>query len=294
MQDFLRRSMRFMVKTFSFIFLLFLWSLVLAGEETALRIADASRRGIGALNAAALPLALQEKISVSVDRVTPQEALERLKTGRADLIVLEHGNLPAKHPWMCRRLAAEVCAVYGHRENPLENVTRQDLAEVFKKHRPVWSILYPLKNTDIHRYSLKERAAGYRLAESLLGVEKMAPDIFTVASTRQMLLLMQENPEALGIGLWQPDARQVKIFSVNGVKPTIENISTGKYLLCWRYYLLGTKKCSQEAEKFLQLLQRQEFRKNLETFGFIPLASGKAADRENSTPQERYLRKREK
>ena len=86
----------------------------------ALRIADASRAGIGALNAAALKLAAAENTAVSVDRVTPHEALQRLRAGRADLIVLEHGNLPEKTPAVCRLFAAEVLAVYVHSSNPVK------------------------------------------------------------------------------------------------------------------------------------------------------------------------------
>ena len=260
-----------MVKKFLLVLVLCFSGLFLTAEEAALKIADASRAGIRALNAAALRMALKDKTSVSIDRVTPQEALESFKAGKVDLIVLEHGNLPEKKPGSCRLFAAEVCAVYVHRESPLENVTRKELAEVFQKRRPSWNSLYPLKSTDIHRYTLKDKAPGYRLAESLLGADKFAADIFSVGSTRQMLLLMQDNPEALGIGLWLPSARQLKVLAVNGIKPTFENISSGRYLLCWRYYFLVRKDLSEPARRFLSSLRTPEFTKELEEFGFISL-----------------------
>ncbi|MBQ9502094.1 MAG: hypothetical protein IJU70_08070 [Lentisphaeria bacterium] len=256
-------------------YLLELLSLLLAVPlfaAGALRIADASRAGVPALNALALRLALRNSVAVSIDKVTPNEAAARLAAGRADLIVLEHGNLPAERPRVCRLFAAEVLGLYVNAANGMPSVELRDLKLLLTSTRPNWRPFYPRKETDIHRYGLKERAAGYRLAESLLGAETLAQDIFAVGSTEQVMLLAGNDPEALGFGVLSSGMPAgVKVLEVNGVPPTRGNIASGKYLMCWRYYVLGGASLSQAAKIFLEEMKTASFAKELESSGFFPL-----------------------
>ena len=252
--------------------LLFLLLSVPLFAAGGLRIADASRAGVPALNALALRLALRDNLAVTIDKVTPEEAKVRLAAGRADLIVLEHGNLPAERPEVCRMFAAEVLGLYVNGANGVPSVELRDLKLMLTSARPNWRPFYPLKDTDIHRYGLKERAAGYRLAESLLGVETLAQDIFAVGSTGQVILLAGNDPEALGIGLLSSNVpADVKILEVNGVPPTRGNIASGKYLMCWRYFILGSASLPQAAKNFLEEMRSASFAKELENSGFFPL-----------------------
>jgi len=256
-------------------YLLELLFLTLAGPlfaAGALRIADASRAGIPALNALALRLALKDNVAVTIDKVTPKEAAARLAAGRADLIVLEHGNLPAERPRVCRLFAAEVLGLYVNAANGVPSVELRDLKLLLTSARPNWRPFYPLKETDIHRYGLKERAAGYHLAESLLGVETLAPDIFAVGSTEQVILLAGNDPEALGFGVLSSNVPgTVKILEVNGVPPTRGNIASGKYLMCWRYYVAAPASLPQSAKTFLEEMKSAAFARELESSGFFPL-----------------------
>ena len=237
-----------------------------------LRIADASRAGVPALNALALHLALRDNLAVTIDKVTPDEAKARLAAGRADLIVLENGNLPAERPHVCRMFAAEVLGLYVNSANGIPSVELRDLKLMLTSSRPNWRPFYPLKDTDIHRCGLKERAPGYRLAESLLGVESLAQDIFAVGSTEQVILIAGNDPEALGIGLLSSNVpADVRVLEVNGIPPTRSNIASGKYLMCWRYFVLGAASLPPSAKKFLGEMRSAYFAKELESSGFFPL-----------------------
>jgi len=262
--------MRYSLKILTALLLAGLFSPLFAGG--ALRIADASRAGIPALNALALPLALRENWSVIIDRVTPDEAKSRLAAGRADLVVLEHGNLPAARPPLCRMFAAEVLALCVNASNGIVSVELRDLKALLTSPRPNWRPYYPVKNTDIHRYGLKSRAPGHGLAESLLGVEELAKDIFCVSSTAQVVLMAGGDPEAFGFGLLTPNIPAgVKILEVNGVPPTPGNVASGKYLLCWRYYVLAPGSPTSAARRFLDEMKSASFYRELENVGFLPL-----------------------
>ena len=262
--------MRYCLKLLTAVLLTGLFSPLFAGG--VLRIADASRAGILALNALALPLAVEEKWSVTIDRVTPDEAKARFAAGRADLIVLEHGNLPAPRPRLCRMFAAEVLALYVNAANGIGSVELRDLKTLLTSSRPNWRPYYPAKNTDIHRYGLKPRAQGHGLAESLLGVEELARDIFCVSSTSQVILMAGGDPEAFGFGLLTPNVpADVKTLEVNGVPPTPGNVASGKYLLRWRYYVLAPESPTSPARRFLDEMKSASFYKELENFGFLPL-----------------------
>lgn len=237
----------------------------------ALRIADASRAGIGALNAAALKLAAAENTAVSVDRVTPREALQRLRAGRADLIVLEHGNLPPEFAGKSRLFAAEVLAVYIHAGNRINNISRRELREIMTDKRPGWSSFSPLMKTDIHRFGLNERAPGYRLAESLLGVDKTADEIFKTSTAAETVLLVQNDPDALGVAPLIPTGSGVKVLNIQNISPTLQNIKAGKYLLCWRYYIIVPQKISSAALEFLKITDTRDFLRDLEDSGFMAL-----------------------
>ena len=255
-----------------FLTLCLLSGALLPGGEGALRIADASRAGINALQSAALTLAQESRTAVTVDRVPPREALRRLKAGQADLIVLEHGNLPEKTPAVCRLFAAEVLAVYVHSSNPVKGIKRKELKEILTDKRPNWLSLHPLRQTDIHRYGLSLRAPGDGLGESLLGVENFAQDIFRLNSTREVILLTGSDAESLGIGLLMPDLPpDVRTLRINGVLPLPGTVASGKYLLCWRYYVLAPEKPLAAAGKYLELMKKISFARELEKFGFMAL-----------------------
>ena len=262
--------MKFMRKTGIILFFICICSL--GAQKIDLRIADASRSGIPALRELAFRIALAQKLAISVDNVTPDEAKTRLTEGRADLIVLEHGNLPENSRKQAHLFAAEVFAVYVHRANPLLNLSREQLRDILTARRPPWSICLPEKRTDIHRFGLRDSVPGYRLGESLLGVDSFAEDIFRSASTADSLILVSGDPEALGFGVLQRELpANVRILSIGGVAPDKKNICSGKYLCAWRYYIIGKSVCSPAAQLFLKETGKNSFSRMLENSGFTPL-----------------------
>jgi phosphate transport system substrate-binding protein len=69
------------------------------------------------------------------------------------------------------------------------------------------------------------------------------------------------------------EKRKLKILAVDGVMPTVRNLSQGSYPLVKSFFIVTKPKPSALAQKFIDFLRTREARKILEETGNIALAS---------------------
>ncbi|HEB55209.1 MAG TPA: extracellular solute-binding protein [Gammaproteobacteria bacterium] len=80
-------------------------------------------------------------------------------------------------------------------------------------------------------------------------------------------------------GISSAKRRNVKVLSINGVKPTKKNIGSGKYILYRPLYLvLNKSKPNPEARKFIDFALSAEGQKIISEQGTVNLEEGKALD----------------
>ena len=249
-----------------------LWS----ASAGAIRILDAAPGGGGApVRQLALLHGLEKgSVKLSVETVSPAEAMKQLEAGKADFALVTDARIPKSFAGERRPYGALAAAVYLSVNNPAAAFTRKQLASILTAERPEWTA-FNGSPTEIHRLGLKPRANGAGLAEALidLGGKEPAAGIFRVGSSRELLLLAGADSEAIAFGLLLPEIPvTVKAAAVDGVRPDPANVASGKYPLSVRCVLLHPKSLSPEAADFLKRIDSTDFRDLVEEAEMMPLS----------------------
>ncbi len=242
-------------------------------QAETLRIADATRQGDPAVRQAALLYAARTPgTKLSFRRVEVKEALELFREGETDLVLIDRKQVPADFKGKERAYAAEAAAVYLSGGHFLNNFTTKEVKELLTLQLPNWS-RYGKKETDVHRFGLKPKSRGYGLFEEFLRIPpESVGRLFRASSTREMLLFIGKNDEAVGFGLFLPSAPlDVKIAAIDGVPATLRNISEGKYPLTVTYVILSAETPAPVATGFLATLNQADFLDLLEEIDLLPL-----------------------
>ena len=248
-----------------------LWS---AAVES-LRILDATPGGGTPVRQLALLHGLEKgSVKLSVETVPPEDAVRQLEAGKADFALVAAGRIPKSFTGERRPYGALTAAVYLSANNPAATFTRKQLASILTAERPEWTA-FTGSPTEIHRLGLRSRANGSGIAEALidLGGKEPAAGIFRVGSSRELLLLVGADSEAIAFGLLLPEIPvTVKAAAVDGVRPDPAEVASGKYPLAVRCVLLHRKSLSSEAAEFLKRFDSADFRDLVEEAEMMPLS----------------------
>ena len=213
-------------------------------------------------------------VKLSVETVSPEDAVRQLEAGKADFALVAAGRIPKSFTGERRPYGALTAAVYLSANNPAATFTRKQLASILTAERPEW-IAFTGSPTEIHRLGLRSRANGSGIAEALidLGGKEPAAGIFRVGSSRELLLLVGADSEAIAFGLLLPEIPvTVKAAAVDGVRPDPAEVASGKYPLAVRCELLHRKSLSSEAAEFLKRFDSADFRDLVEEAEMMPLS----------------------
>ena len=69
---------------------------------------------------------------------------------------------------------------------------------------------------------------------------------------------------------------QIKLLSVDGVAPTVENIRSGAYPLVATVYMVSARPRSRNTQKIVNFMLSPEGQKLVEDTGYVPLGSPSA------------------
>lgn len=239
------------------------------------RILDATPGGGAPVRQLALLHGLEKGSGkLSVETVSPADAMKQLEAGKADFVLIGEARIPKSFAGARRPYGALAAAVYLSANNPAATFTRKQLASILTAERPEWGA-YNGFPTEMHRLGLKPRANGAGLWSALidLGGKKVSAGFFRVGSSRELLLLAGADSEAIAFGLLLPEIPvTVKAAAVDGVRPAPAEIASGRYPLAVRCVLLHGKRLSGEAAEFLKRFDSADFRDLVEEAEMVPLA----------------------
>ena len=253
--------------------LLILLSALMVIPLCGVTIFDGTEDGSMPLRRQAMGLALANKWKLSCKSVSAQEAVQALKQGRADAIVLDKKNIPNDFPFEKRPFAILAAAVYVNSNNTCTGLSRQELTELLSSARPSWKSITG-NRVDIHFYGLSSQAQGYGLFSRLLlsGDFQIKAPVFRSSSTNNVIQLCAGNPVAMGFALFSPRGNEMtRAIAIDGISPTFENLANGKYPLTITHVLLFPAEKKPEIQKLLD---------SFKTPGFLGLL-----DRSNMLPQ---------
>ncbi|MCR5446828.1 MAG: phosphate ABC transporter substrate-binding protein [Schwartzia sp.] len=156
-------------------------------------------------------------------------------------------------------LAYDGIAVIVHPDNPVKNLTLEEIAMIYTGSLTNWSQLGG-KNADIVLIG-REAGSGTRDGfESITGTKDSCKYRQELTSTGDVIAAVSQNPSAIGYTSLAAVKSSVKALTVGGVAPSEKNIKNGSYKL-QRPFVLVTRtdnKLSESAQKFFDYITSAE------------------------------------
>ena len=176
-------------------------------------------------------------------------------------------------------IALDGLAVIVNKLNPVTNVTRNQLYDVYKGRISNWKQLGG-KDQKIAVVT-REAASGSRYSfESLMGLTKIvngrlvsdiSSDNLVVNSNSMVKTLVSHNKQAIGFISTGSIDSSVKAVDFEGVKATNETIASGKYELSRPFLVLYQRdRASNGAKSFINFLTSLEAKSLIREYGYTP------------------------
>ncbi|GAB2640293.1 phosphate ABC transporter substrate-binding protein [Vibrio panuliri] len=174
-------------------------------------------------------------------------------------------------------IAMDGLAVIVNQANPVKNITREQLYDVYKGNITNWKQL----GGDDQKIAVvtREASSGSQYSfESLLGLTKTVngrmvsdvnPDNLVVNSNSMVKTLVNHNSQAIGfVSLGSVD-RSVKAINFEGVEATNKNVIDNRYELARPFLIFyQTNKLDQESQSFVDYLQSKEAKQLINEYGY--------------------------
>lgn len=181
-------------------------------------------------------------------------------------------------------IAFDGLAVVVNQSNPIANLTREQLYDIYKGKITNWKQVGG--NDQKIAVVTREASSGSRFSfESLLGLTKVikdrlvsdiSPNNLVVNSNSMVKTLVNHNSQAIGFISTGSVDRSIKAIKFEGVEATPETIANHEYQLSRPFLLLHyPEKDKQETKELFKFIQSNKVKKLIEEYGYIPTAKYK-------------------
>ncbi|MBY6198120.1 phosphate ABC transporter substrate-binding protein [Vibrio hangzhouensis] len=177
-------------------------------------------------------------------------------------------------------IAYDGLAIVVNLTNPVQNLTRQQLFDIYKGNITNWKqVGGPDQEIAV---VTREASSGTRYSfETLLGLtqvinDRLVSDInptnLVVNSNSMVKTIVNHNPHAVGFISEGSVDLSVKAIQFEGVEANRQNISDGKYKLARPFLLLHTKDdIDDDADKFIRFVLSKEGQALIQEYGYTPI-----------------------
>ncbi len=230
----------------------------------------------------ALAKAYEEKygIPIQVEGGGATRGIRDVLAGKADLGGSCRSPLPAnalEAAISMYPIAWDALVVVVHPDNPLDNITLQQLHDVYAGKLKYWNELddgMPHEKIRLYIRRGKISGVGYTLRQKLFADTSVDfPSEHVFKSSGPLEQALEQDPWALAVsGISSVRKRELKIVSLNGLQPTYENIQSGQYLMYRPLYLTynPTLPSYREVRKFILFAHGREGRRIVRENGVVP------------------------
>jgi len=166
-------------------------------------------------------------------------------------------------------IAWDGIAIIVHPSNPLQNLTVEELRQIFAGKLTDWLELDVFPHA-IHVIT-REEGSGTRdtFEHILMGKEEITPRALVQDSNGAVREIVAADPYAIGyISAGLVDER-VKAVPIDGISPTPENIKSRRYKLARRFLLVCSAPPSGTAKSFLEFILSPDGQRLLEKEGLV-------------------------
>jgi phosphate transport system substrate-binding protein len=174
-------------------------------------------------------------------------------------------------------IARDGLAVIVNEENPIQELSKSDLADIFSGQKTEWAEFGNYFGT-ITILALDQNSSTTSIMETLIlnqDVKKVAPDMQKVESIKDLLNGVAKNKFAIAYvsSSKTADMKNLKIsgFGMSPIAPSIQTLSTEDYPISRRMYLYAnTKNKGENVQKFLEFCNSSDAFESIKKMGFIP------------------------
>ncbi len=169
-------------------------------------------------------------------------------------------------------VAVDAIAVIVNPRNPVDNLNRKQLADIFSGKITSWRQVGGKKEPII--LVNRDEASGTREAFSkvvFLSKRDFTKDAVIQPGSGQVRAIVEGAPNAVGYISLGYVTNTVKIIGYNGIKPTLQNVKAGKYKLQRGLHLLTKKKSSEITRKFIDYILSPEIQEKIVSVEFVPV-----------------------
>ena len=169
-------------------------------------------------------------------------------------------------------IAKDGVAVVVNPENPVAELTSEQIAKIFTGEIANWSELGG-NDAEIAVFG-RDAASGTRSAfEEILGIEDKCAYLNEYSTTGDVIGNVASNPNAIGYASLASLKDNVKALTVGGIAPTEETVKDGSYVI-QRPFVLVTKdgvELSETAKKFFDYATSAEAAEIISAAGAVPV-----------------------
>ncbi|MFW2331829.1 MAG: phosphate ABC transporter substrate-binding protein [Nitrospinota bacterium] len=167
-------------------------------------------------------------------------------------------------------IALDGISIYLHKDNKVSNLTMEQLANIYLGKINNWSEVGGAK-APIIRYSRENNSGTYAFFKKVvLKKQNYAADTQNMPGTSSVVNAVSKDPNGIGYG-GLSYSTGVKLAKINGVMPTAENISVGKYPISRRLFQYTIGKPKDLAKKFIMFELSKKGQKIAVDSGYVSL-----------------------
>ena len=180
---------------------------------------------------------------------------------------------------MAVKIAIDGLAIVIHRENPVSNLTVEQLCRIYTSDNSAriinWKELGG-RDAKIHVIT-REEGSGTRSAfeEQVMKEEWITPRAIVLNSNGAIGQQIELDPDAIGfISLGLVREYDVKALSLEGIAPTHENVANGSYVLSRPFLFVTMGGSTGLAGEFIDFVLSAEGQRTLTAEGLISVSTG--------------------
>lgn len=235
-------------------------------------------------------LQLTEKLSEVYSDINPsikfrvygggtKSGISELLNGRIDICMASRNLTPSEAKVLAEYygsigmyylIAKDAVSIYVNSDNPIENLSSKQLKNVFTC--TITNMKEVSNNSGKISLAIRSAESGTRkfVKDMVLGSEKFCSDAVEFKTTEELIEYIQDNQYAIGFG-GLGLAEEVKIISVDGIKPNVQNAKNDTYPLTRYLHFFTSKSSSGNVKKFIDWVLSPDGQRIVKEEGFIPL-----------------------
>jgi len=198
------------------------------------------------------------------------------ESGIADIGMSSRALKEAERGLWSVEIAKDSLAIVVNPRNPIENLTMEQVRQIYAAEVTKWSELGGTDST-IHVIT-REEGSGTRSAfeELVMGMALITPKAIVQDSNGAVKQLVADDPNAIGfVSLGLVDS-SIKAMLLGGVAASAENVMNGRYTLYRPFLFVSRGQPEGLSKQFIDFVLSEEGQRVLQMQGLIPARGGEA------------------